>query len=157
MTKTTITEKAQSVLNAIAAGNDTRDAVATHLGVSVPTVNGSITSLKRNSLIEVDDDGTITLTSAASEFVTVKKSRRGAATPSVSGGHREGTKMAEAAKIFEKKFSAGRPVVLEAFMKQVGLTKAGAATYYQSLRTQSGNTPKKRSATKSSTARGGRA
>lgn len=154
MTKPTITEKAQAVLDAVAAGNDTREDVATYLGVSGPTVNGSMTALKRHDLINVDDDGTITLTSAASKFVTAKKGRRVA--PTVSGGHREGTKMAEAAKIFEKKFNAGRPTVLEAFVKQVGLTKAGAATYYQTLRTQSG-TPKKRSATKTSTTRGSRA
>ncbi|HEY6022312.1 MAG TPA: helix-turn-helix domain-containing protein [Candidatus Paceibacterota bacterium] len=156
MTKTAITEKALSVLEAIAAGNDNREDVAAHLGTSVPTVNGSMTALKRHGLIEVDDDGNITLTDAASEFVTVKKSRRGAATAAISGGHREGTKMAEAAKIFEKKFAAGRPVVLEAFMKQVGLSKAGAATYYQTLRTQSG-VAKKRPATKASASRSRRA
>lgn len=131
MTKIAITAKSQAVLDAIAAGNDTREAIAESLNVSLPTVNGSLTALKRNGLAEVEDDGTITLTEDASEYIT----EGGVATVR---GHRPGTKMAEAAKLFNDKFDQGRQAVLAAFQSRIGLTKAGAATYYQMLRTQAG-------------------
>lgn len=131
-----ITEKSQTVLNTIAKGVGTREAIAEKLGVTVPVVNGSLTALKRNGLIEIDDDGYITVTEDAAEFVSTKPRAARAA----AGEHRAGTKMAEAAKIFEKKFSNGRQAVLNAFMTQVGLTKAGASTYYQMLRSQAGMT-----------------
>lgn len=131
MTKIAITAKSQAVLDAIAAGNTTREDIAESLNVSLPTVNGSLTALKRNGLAEVDDDGTITLTEDASEYIT------GGGVATVRG-HRPGTKMAEAAKLFNDKFGQGRQAVLAAFQSRIGLTKAGAATYYQMLRTQAG-------------------
>lgn len=128
---TKITTKAQSVLTTIAAGSNTRETIAEMLGVSVPTVNGSLTGLKRHGLIKVDKEGSIVTTAAAKPFLT-----EGAAAP--VQGHRAGTKMAEAAKLFNDKYAQGRQAVLAAFQDRIGLTKAGAATYYQMLRTQAG-------------------
>jgi DNA-binding transcriptional ArsR family regulator len=129
----TISEKGHNVLRAIAVGNSTRELAAAALGVSIATVNGSLTSLKRNGLIEVSDAGQLTLTEDAAPFVkdvlAASKGPRAA---------RTGTKMEKAKEIFQRLIPSGRPAVLDAFRKEVGLTKAGASTYFQMLRAQSG-------------------
>ena len=135
MNSPTITEKATAVLNAVAAGHHTREAIAAAMNVTIPVVNGSLTSLKRNGLVEIDEeDGAVALTADAKPFITAKKGK--AAKPSV----REGTKMEAARQLFNSLFKKGRQAVLEAFREQVGLTKAGAVTYYQTLRGQAGMT-----------------
>jgi len=130
--KRSISEKAQSVLEAIAEGNDNRENVAYYLGISIPSVNGSLTGLKRNGLIEVEDDGTILLTEDADEFLPEGSPASRQYTP------RPGSKMAHASKLFNRLFDKGRQAVLAAFRDQVGLTERGAATYYQTLRERSG-------------------
>ena len=138
MNSPTITEKATAVLNAVAAGHHTREAIAAAMNVTIPVVNGSLTSLKRNGLVEIDEeDGAVALTADAKPFITAKKGKAAAAAkPSV----REGTKMEAARQLFNSLFKKGRQAVLEAFREQVGLTKAGAVTYYQTLRGQAGMT-----------------
>ena len=136
MNSPSITEKATAVLNAIAAGHHSREAIAAAMDVTIPVVNGSLTSLRRNGLVEIDEeDGDVALTADAKAYVTVKT--RAARTPS---GPREGTKMEAARQLFNSLFKKGRQSVLAAFQEQVGLTKAGAVTYYQTLRGQAGMT-----------------
>lgn len=120
-------QKAQAVLSVIARGAHTRDAIATKMGVTVPVVNGSITALKRNGLVEVSDEGEIAVTPDASAYVTISGTG--------SRGPRPGSKMAQARSLFTKFADKGRPAVLEQF-RGIGLTEKGASTYYQTLRTE---------------------
>ena len=134
MNMPTITPKATALLNAIALGLASREAIASHLGVTIPVVNGSLTSLKRNGLVEInEEDGSIALTADATPYITVKAGKQ--ATPRAP---RTGTKMEEARKVFNALFNQGRQAVLAAFQTQVGLTKDGAVTYFQTLRGQAG-------------------
>lgn len=128
--KVQLTEKATAALQAIADGAKTRNDAATALGVTVPVINGSLTMLKRHGLIEVHDDGRVLLTPDAKDYVKVRAV--GARGPR---GPRAGTKMEAARAIFEKFASDGRAVVIEKF-RELGLTPAGSATYFQTLRTQ---------------------
>lgn len=125
----TLTSKAQAVLAVIAAGAQNRDDIAKKMKVSVPTVNGSLTSLKRNGLVAIDDDGGITTTSGA--LAHLGGAMQSTRTP------RTGTKMERARAIFNKYVDKGRQTVLERFRDNVGLTQAGASTYYQTLRSES--------------------
>jgi hypothetical protein len=120
----TLTSKAQAVLAVIVKGANTRDAIASQLGVTVPVVNGSITALKRHGLVELDyTAGIVTATpEAASVF--------GGSTTAVV----RTSKMQEARATFAKYMDKGRQVVLEHFRIDVGLTPKGASTYYQTLR-----------------------
>lgn len=124
-----LTDKAKTVLGVIASGLSSREDVAAKLKVSVPVVNGSLTSLKRHGLVEIDDEtGAITATPDAADHV-------GAQAPATRAV-RTGTKMERARGIFDKYVDKGRQVVLEHFKNKVGLTQAGASTYYQTLRSQ---------------------
>lgn len=57
------------------------------------------------------------------------------------------TKMDNAKKVFEKMTQDGnsRKEIIDAFIKEVGLTKAGASTYYQNLKKDSEQTAKTKS------------
>lgn len=124
----TLTPKALTVLASIAKSGSTRDDIAAALGVSVPVVNGSLTSLKRNGLVEIDDEtGNITRTPDADPYL--KANGKAAKAPSATA-----TKMDQARAIFNKYVDKGRQIVLEHFRTNVGLTQAGASTYYQTLR-----------------------
>lgn len=126
-----ISDKAQAVLEAIIIGKcHTREEIATHLKSTIPSVNGALTGLLRNGLVEVNvSTGSINATPDASMFV---KAAAHAAAP------RSGTKMELATKIFEEHFNEGRKSVISLFQKSVGLTEKGAATYYQTLRERHG-------------------
>lgn len=120
-----ITEKAQLVLDAIAKGDNTRASIAKTLDVTIPVVSGSISALKRQGYVNEMDDGHLTASKSGS------KNRSNVEVDE----HREGSKMAAAAEIFSKHFEKEpRAAIIERFMEDVGLTKAGASTYYQSLR-----------------------
>jgi hypothetical protein len=138
---TTITSKAQEVLQVIANGNVTRDTVAGALDKSISQVNGSITQLKRNGLVEIDGEGNFSLTPDAGEFVTIKGKRGRKPAVQVEAHQRAartGTKMEAARNIFDKYFDKGRQFVLEKFQTNVGLTEKGASTYFQTLRHETG-------------------
>lgn len=122
-----ITDKGQNVLNAIALGHHARGDIASYLNVSAPSVNGAINGLSRNGLVDIHESGDVFLTADAAEFVTVKVGSRGPRAP------RTGTKMEQARGVFAQYASKGRQTVLAQFAK-LGLTKAGASTYYQTLR-----------------------
>lgn len=125
-----ITDKAKTILSVIASGLNSREDVAAKLKVSVPVVNGSLTSLKRHGLVEIDDEtGAITATPDAADHIG-----KVAASPRAV---RTGTKMERARAVFDKYIGKGRQVVLEHFKTNVGLTQAGASTYFQTLRSQS--------------------
>lgn len=125
----TLTTKAQSVLAVIVKGANTRDAIATKLGVTVPVVNGSITALKRNGLVELDyGAGIVSPTPDASAYLAQMKETAKEGTPSAH------TKMADARAVFAKFMDKGRQTVLEQFRTKIGLTPKGASTYYQTLR-----------------------
>lgn len=126
-----ITAKAQSVLMAIAGGAASREEIATKLGVSVPVVNGSITSLKRNKLVEISDKtGLLAVTAEAKPFTTGEAAK---AAPAADEA-KTATKMDQARKLFAQYSKQGRQVVLAHFQEQIGLTPKGASTYYQILR-----------------------
>lgn len=130
---TPITEKAQQVLVSISRGASTRDAIARKLGTSIQTVNGSITALKRNGLAEVHEDGQITLTPDANPYL----GKRTAAAAPATG--RSDSKMTQARMIFERFAEReGRQGVLNRLRETVGLTAAGASTYFQTLRREAG-------------------
>lgn len=131
MNAITISDKAKTVLAAIIRGAHTRDEIAKKLGVSVPVVNGSITSLKRNGLVEVNDEsGEILASPEAPAHAGVQA--RAPRAP------RENTKMEQARTVFNKLYDKGRQVVLAQFRETIGLTAAGASTYYQTLRRETG-------------------
>ena len=154
MTKFAITEKATNVLNAIADGCTTRDAVAEALMTSVNTINGSLTALKRNNIIKIDDDGNIELTSEASQYITTEPPKATQPAPQEQKGQsgspagetqqpapqqpggREGSKMTAARQLFDKLVGQGkkRKDVIQSFQQEIGLTRAGAATYYQTIK-----------------------
>lgn len=125
-----LTEKAKNVLAIIAAGASTRDEIAESMGVSVPVVNGSLTMLKRNGLVEIADDGAVSVTPDAADYVEMPE---GKDTPAQRSS-RPGSKMEQAREVFAKFVEQGRQAVLEQFRNTIGLTPAGAATYYQTLR-----------------------
>lgn len=125
--KMTLTTKAINVLTSISRGASTREDIAAKLATSVPTVNGSLNALKRNGLVE-DHEGTLSITPDAKPFLAK-------ATPSTNGSARM-TKMAAARSVFAKNVDKGRQFVLNLFRDSIGLTAAGASTYYQTLRQQ---------------------
>lgn len=131
MTKTaSLTDKAVSVLRQIAKmARPTRDTVASKLGVSPATVNGSLTALKRHGLVEQNDDGHLKATPDAAEFIG-KRATKGAAAST------EPSKMDQARAIFNKNINKGRAAVLAAFQSDAQLTPKGASTYFQTLRTE---------------------
>lgn len=121
-----ITEKNQLILNAIAKGNHSRGDIAEALAVSASNIYPNVSALKKAGLIEVNDtNGFIDLTEAAMEHVSTRKQRTG-------------TKMEKARQIFDKLAEKGRQAVLSKFIGDLGMTEAGASTYYQTLRTSSG-------------------
>lgn len=137
------TQNGIAILGAVAKGNHDRGDIAKKLGFSIPQVNGSLRVLAQNGLVEISQDGMVNNTPDASQFVqgngsktkTVKASR--AADESATRAPRKGTKMEAARKVFTKFAERGRQVVL-AKLQDIGLTEKGSATYYQTLRAQSG-------------------
>lgn len=133
-----LTDKAKTILNVIAHGATSRDEIAESMGVSVPVVNGSLTALKRNGLIELDPtSGAVSITPDARPYLDPPKMKQDI--PTVEGKHhRPGSKMEQAREVFSQFVNDGRQAVLEQFRTSIGLTPAGAATYYQTLRHETG-------------------
>lgn len=119
---------AQKILGHIAKGVTTREALAKKMRTTVAAVNGSITALKRNEIVQLDDEGTIELLKQPSD-ITV-----GAGTERTPRSH---SKMAKARTIFNRMHAAGkeRHQILPKLVA-LGLTDKGASTYYQTLKTQ---------------------
>jgi len=127
-----VTEKGLIVLKA-ASKHNTREKIARRLGQSVAQVNGALTGLKRNGLIEIDAEGVITVTPDAAPYL----SKRAGGT--AERATRTNTKMAAARRLFDKYASKeGRGGLIARFMKEIGLTEKGASTYFQTIRVQAG-------------------
>lgn len=127
-----VTEKGLIVLKA-AVKHNTREKIARRLDQSIAQVNGALTGLKRNGLIEIDADGVITVTPDAAPYLSKRAGGTAERAP------RTGTKM-EAARAIFNKFAQkeGRSGVIDRLVAQVGLTAKGASTYFQTLRVQAG-------------------
>lgn len=133
MTKA-LTDNAQNVLNAIATGKSTKEAVGTSLNMTAASVGGSVRALQNRGLVDVTSDGTLALTPDASEWVTARTRKA-----------RTGTKAEMARKIFQRYGTSNRQKVLEKFEHDIGLTPKGAITYYQNMRKEAGLAPMSRS------------
>lgn len=110
----------KSILSAIAGGNTTTSAVATQMGVKVQVVTGSLAGLKKSNYVNVDA-GVMSLT------------REGRKACGITGGE---TKVFKAATIFKNgvKAKLARKDIVEQFMTELGMSKAGASTYYQNVK-----------------------
>lgn len=125
-----LTDNSQTVLNAIARGKVTKDAISSDLNMSISSVSGSLRSLSNRGLIETSKDGLIATTRDAVPYITAKARKV-----------RTGTKMEQARVMFQRHYSEGRAAVLTKLRDKVGLTDKGAVTYYQSLRVEAGIAP----------------
>lgn len=139
MSEIKLSEQAVEVLRFVKKGANTRDKLATKMDVSVNKVNGSITALKRHGLVELDEDGILSLTEDAAQYIG-KRGRPAAASDDEprTRAVRTDTKIAAARKIFDKHVNKGRAAVIERFQNDLDLTPAGASTYYQKFRVEAG-------------------
>lgn len=160
MTKTTVelNDNAKAIVLAIAAGVTSAKEVADKMGVSVATVNGNVTSLKKKEMVEVNE-GVMKLTKAGKAYAkkngaeaapaksatkakpagTAKKAKSvtTAKNPKATRKLREGTKAEAARAIFEHRGDKDRKTLIGELMG-VGLSKAGAATYLQNCKRAAG-------------------
>lgn len=111
----------------IANGATTRAALAKKVRGTVAEVNGSITALKRHGIVQLDEEGTISMLIAPADVEVAANETR---TP------RSQSKMAKATRIFLKLHAQGkeRADVVKQFVSKLDLTPAGASTYYQLLK-----------------------
>lgn len=139
--KNTITARQQETLEAVNRGKNDVQALADQLGVTVATVRGTLRALRENGLLE-GTSGDLTVTSDGQAYVgqggnQAKRSNRGG-NQQQGTDHRDGSKIAQAKQVFEQFFDQGRKAVLEQFVNRLKLTPAGASTYYQNLRHETG-------------------
>jgi hypothetical protein len=118
-----LSPNAIKILGYVSKGLNTREAIAKRMKTSVPVVNGSLTVLKRQEMVTVDEEGVITAVEGAAVVA------ESAHTP------RSQSKMAQARKLYAKYQHKGRQVVLDKLIG-IGLTPKGASTYYQTLKTR---------------------
>jgi hypothetical protein len=125
MTKPNVNANAVAIINAVAGGLKTSKAVAESMNVNVAVVTGNLASLKKNDLITVKD-GNLSITKAAKSYVV------GKAKAKVTTAGNKTSKKVGAAKIYSEE--TDRKVILARFVNELGMSKAGANTYFYSLK-----------------------
>lgn len=112
---------AKAILTAIVAGALDSKTVVEQTQLKPGQVGGAIAGLKKKGYI---------VTNAAGEL---KPTALGKATIAGPKAPREGSKMAKALEVVQKLSGKDRSEIIEHLMKDVKLTKAGAATYLSML------------------------
>lgn len=136
MERPLISQKAYNVLAVLGKGKRDREYIAEALDITMSSVNGTLTGLRNNGLVDIDANGKVAATAAAKPYLA-KKGQEGVKVVGGPRKQRTGTKMEQARLLFDRYHDKGRPAVLEHF-RDIGLTERGASTYYQNIRRERG-------------------
>ena len=128
------------ILKHLLAGAALSKDVASATGLAVPVVTGSLAGLKKNGFVEVLATRELKLTQAGIQVLTPAQAIIEYAKPQAvaATGRSKGDVKAKAAAIVAEEVGSKRAVIVERFVRELGMSPQGASTYHYMLCGQRG-------------------
>lgn len=132
---TQLSANSKSIMTALIPGPGTSFEIASKTGLAVPVVTGSLAGLKKNGFVEVLATKELKLTQAGVLVLTPAQAVIEYAKPQVvvATGRSKGEVKAKAAAIVAEEVGSKRAVIVERFVRELGMSPQGASTYHYNL------------------------
>ena len=123
------------IMKHLLAGEALSKDVALATGLALPVVTGSLAGLKKNGFVEVLPTKQLKLTQVGIQVLTPAQAIIEYAKPQAvaATGRSKGDVKAKAAAIVAEEVGSKRAVIVERFVRELGMSPQGASTYHYNL------------------------